>query len=165
MRERELTHKQRLFVEAFLGEASGNATQAARIAGYSGNDNTLAQRGAELVRNSKIAALVEKRVENVAMSADEVLRRLSEHAAASLADVLDDDGNFNLSVAKAKGKDHLLKKLKVRRDKDGETHEFEIHDPQAALVHLGRYHKLFTDKTEHSGLVNFAQLAEAADKE
>jgi len=32
---RELTHKQKVFVEAFVGEAEGIATRAATIAGYS----------------------------------------------------------------------------------------------------------------------------------
>ena len=30
----ELTTKQQLFIEHYLGEAKGNATQAARMAGY-----------------------------------------------------------------------------------------------------------------------------------
>jgi phage terminase small subunit len=37
----ELTTKQRLFVEAFIGAANGNATEAARLAGYQGSDDTL----------------------------------------------------------------------------------------------------------------------------
>jgi len=69
--EVKLTTKQRLFVEAYL--ADPNATAAARKAGYSGSDNTLSQRGLELVRNSKIAALLEKRIEQAAMTADEWL--------------------------------------------------------------------------------------------
>lgn len=66
-----LTQKQRLFVEAYL--ANPNATEAARQAGYGGNDNTLAQRGAELVRNSKIAELLKVRVEEAIITADEIL--------------------------------------------------------------------------------------------
>jgi phage terminase small subunit len=145
-----LTTKQRLFVEAYL--ANPNATDAARKAGYKGNDVTLGAVGAENLKKPQIAALVSKRVEDAVMSADEVLRRLSEHARASLADVLDERERFVLKSAKAAGKDHLLKKLKVNVNKDGSiTHEYEIHDPQAALVHLGKYHKLFTDKTELTG--------------
>lgn len=33
-RVRELTDRQRRFIEAFLGDARGNATEAARMAGY-----------------------------------------------------------------------------------------------------------------------------------
>jgi len=46
----KLTLKQQLFVEAYLGEAKGNATEAARIAGYKGNEITLAAVGAENLR-------------------------------------------------------------------------------------------------------------------
>lgn len=44
-----LTEKRRRFVEAYVGEAAGNATQAARIAGYAGNDRTLTSVGSELL--------------------------------------------------------------------------------------------------------------------
>jgi len=66
-----LTTKQRLFVEAYL--ANPNATESARLAGYSGDGNALSQRGHELVRNSKISALLEKKIETFAMTAMEVL--------------------------------------------------------------------------------------------
>jgi len=36
-----LTTKQKLFCEFYVGAANGNATQAARLAGYAGNDITL----------------------------------------------------------------------------------------------------------------------------
>ena len=71
----ELTTKQRLFVEAYL--ANPNATEAARKAGYAGNDKTLSVVGAENLAKPCIAALIEKRVESAAMSADEVLSELS----------------------------------------------------------------------------------------
>lgn len=151
------TTKQRVFVEAYLGEAKFNATEAARIAGYQGNDQTLAVVGFENLRKPKIAALVSERINEAAMSANEVLARLSRHARGSLLDLLDESGEFDMDGAKERGVDDLLKKLKrkvhTHRTKDGEedetvTHEFEIHDPQAALVHLGRFHKLFTDKTD-----------------
>jgi phage terminase small subunit len=49
-----LTEKQRLFAEAYIGQAKGNARQAARMAGYSGDDNVLSQRAFELMRNAKV---------------------------------------------------------------------------------------------------------------
>jgi phage terminase small subunit len=59
----ELTQKQRLFAEAYIGPANGNAREAARIAGYSGDENALSQRAFELVRNPKVAELIGGRVE------------------------------------------------------------------------------------------------------
>lgn len=56
-----LTEKQRKFVEAYMGPAKGNATEAARMAGYSGNENTLGVTGLRLLRNAKITEAVEER--------------------------------------------------------------------------------------------------------
>ena len=63
---RKLTPKQRAFVDAYTGEARGNATEAARMAGYRGNDTTLGSVGAEnltkpAIRNAISAATAETR--------------------------------------------------------------------------------------------------------
>lgn len=71
-----LKGKQIAFVNAYLGEANFNATEAARIAGYSGNDNTLAQVGFENLRKPNIAELIAIRLKESAMSAEEVLKRI-----------------------------------------------------------------------------------------
>jgi hypothetical protein len=55
---RMLSEKQRRFVEAYMGAAAGNATQAARLAGYKGNDVTLASVGAENLRKPQIAEAI-----------------------------------------------------------------------------------------------------------
>ena len=44
---RPLTHKQSLFVVYYIGEAKGNATEAAALAGYAGNRKTLQKMGEE----------------------------------------------------------------------------------------------------------------------
>lgn len=54
---RELTPKQRKFVEIF----DGNGTAAARGAGYKGSDDTLAQVAAENLRKPQIAAAIRAR--------------------------------------------------------------------------------------------------------
>lgn len=54
---RPLTEKQRKFVEAF----TGNATDAARKAGYKGSDGVLAQVGSENLRKPEIAAALKER--------------------------------------------------------------------------------------------------------
>jgi phage terminase small subunit len=55
----DLTYKQRLFVEFYLGEASGNATEAARLAGYRGNKNTLGSIGVENLRKPAVKRALE----------------------------------------------------------------------------------------------------------
>jgi phage terminase small subunit len=62
---KRLTEKQRRFVEAYMGEAAGNATEAARMAGYGGDDPTdayLASMGSENLRKPKIQAAIAERV-------------------------------------------------------------------------------------------------------
>lgn len=51
---KKLTHKQQLFVEAYAGQAQGNATESARLAGYAGDDNALSVRGCRLLQNPKV---------------------------------------------------------------------------------------------------------------
>jgi phage terminase small subunit len=52
-----LTPKQQAFVEAF----AGNATDAARIAGYGGSDVALAVTGSRLLRTAKVRAAIDAR--------------------------------------------------------------------------------------------------------
>jgi hypothetical protein len=148
----KLTLKQELFVEAYLGAAKGNATEAARLAGYKGSDQTLAQVGAENLRKPHIAALIGKRVETEAMEADEVLQLLSDHARASLADFLTfpDNGRspfVDLAKAQKLGKLHLIKKLDTH-ELTGTVKTIWLHDAQSALALLGKYHKLFVDQVD-----------------
>ena len=145
---RELNYRQRLFVEAYIGEANGNATEAARIAGYSGNDNALGVVGHGLLRNSKIQSLITRRVSCVAMSSSEVLARMAEIATSDIGEFIDikPDGSYRLNLSKRK-RTRLLKKLKTTRTttKDSETEitDFEVRDPFSALVKLGEYHGLW----------------------
>lgn len=54
----ELTEKQRRFVEAYVGAACGNATEAARLAGYSGTDKVVGQMGLENLGKPVVAAAI-----------------------------------------------------------------------------------------------------------
>lgn len=59
-----LSEKQRRFVEAYMGEAAGNATEASRLAGYRGNRKTLQVVGAENLSKPIIAAAIAERQES-----------------------------------------------------------------------------------------------------
>lgn len=59
----KLTLKQALFVEEYL--VTLNATQAAKKAGYKGNDNTLSQRGHELKNHPRLKKIIQRRIQNV----------------------------------------------------------------------------------------------------
>lgn len=115
--EKKLTPKQELFIEAYLGKANGNATEAARLAGYKGNDVTLATVGTENLRKPQIAQAIKERLaeKKDVMSADEVLETLT----------------------------------KIARNQNG----WQVAGQMKALELLGKHHKLFTDKVEHSGTI------------
>lgn len=59
-RGRRLTLKQQLFCEAYVGVAHGNATEAARLAGYSGSREVHAAIGAENLGKPTIAVEIER---------------------------------------------------------------------------------------------------------
>jgi phage terminase small subunit len=125
----ELTQRQRLFVEAYIGPCGGNARESARAAGYSGDDNTLSQRGFELMRNPKVAELIGVRVEEAVMRANEVLSELSAIAKA-------DWQNF----------------LEIRRDREGDiiSATLKLSDKIKSLELLGKFHKLFSERLDLS---------------
>lgn len=58
-KKKKLTPKQELFVSEYL--KTGNATEAARRAGYKGNDNTLAQVGNENLRKPNVVELIKSK--------------------------------------------------------------------------------------------------------
>lgn len=59
---RKLTEKQRRWVEFYMGEADGNATEASRLTGYKGSDNTLRVVGGENLLKPAIQAAIAERV-------------------------------------------------------------------------------------------------------
>ena len=118
----QLTYKQERFVSAYLGEAHGNATEAARIAGYS----KPRQEGSRLLSNAVISARVKQKVEEFNISADRVLQEL--------ADVGLSEWRNHIEV---QGFDHDGKPVKVKMDLTNKVKALEL---------LGKYHQLFTEK-------------------
>lgn len=148
-----LSLKQQAFIEHYL--THWNATRAALAAGYSAKSARFI--GAENLTKPDIQAAIQARLAELKMSADEVLTRLTTHARGSIAPFL------RLSPSgELRGFDlgdgtpvHLLRKASVTKKSYGEITEetvtIELYDAQAALVHLGKHHKLFTDNIAHSG--------------
>lgn len=79
-----LTIKQRAFVQAYVGKANGNGFQAAKMAGYSGNDATVKNYAYKLLQIPKVAAALRgfaAKVEDATvLSVIEVKRILSDIA-------------------------------------------------------------------------------------
>lgn len=148
-----LTNKRRVFIEEYL--RCWNATEAATIADYAHPGS----QGHRLLNIVEITEEIDRRIDEKAMGADEVLNRLAEQARGDIDECLTVDHGIVMvdwEKLKAKGLTHLVKKFK--QTKAGI--EVEFYDAQSALVHLGRHHKLFTDKTEHSGQINVTELSD-----
>lgn len=148
-----LSAKQQAFIEHYL--THWNATQAALAAGYSAK--SARSIGAENLTKPDIQVAIQARLTELKMSADEVLARLTAHARGSIAPFL------RLSPSgELRGFDlgdgtpvHLLRKASHIRKTFGditeETVTIELYDAQAALVQLGKHHKLFTDNIALGG--------------
>lgn len=134
-----LTDKQQAFINAYL--QCLNATESARLAGYAGNDNSLASAGSRLLRNVKVRAEIDLVLSEQVMSAQEVLRRQTAIASLDVTDFFDFTGNlpmFKPDKAKERGVMHLIKSFKIS-DKE---FKIEFYDAQRAQETLAKYHDL-----------------------
>ncbi len=155
-----LNYRQRLFVAAFLDEAraAGNATEAARLAGYLSPEKY----GCRVLSHPAVRASIAARLGAVALESDESLARLSELASSDIGEIIDigEDGKtFSIDIAKAKRlkRTGSIRKLKFRRetrqDRDGtpiitDFVEVELYSKLDALDKLCRYHGLFKDRID-----------------
>jgi hypothetical protein len=72
-----------------------------------------------------------------------------------MADFVDvSRSKVDLTQAELAGKMHLLKSFSRTVGQFTDTVKVELYDAQAALVQLGRAHKLFVDKSEITGANN-----------
>lgn len=156
----KLTNREKVFCLEYV--IDWNATRAAIDAGYS--KKSAAVIGSENLTKPKIKAQVEKILNEKAMTAGEVLARLTAQARATHSPFIriDSDGfvYFDFSDPEALKNLHLIKKIKTKRNRqitgkgesavewEGEWIEVELHDPQAALQLLGRHHSLFIDRDD-----------------
>lgn len=167
----DFTPKQSAFIDHYIRTLNG--TEAARLAGYSGDDNTLGVTAYDNLRKPKIKDEIESRMKELAMPPDEVIYRLQDHATASLGAFVrfNEDGEFWVDLDKAReaGVLHLAKEIKqdkrVYTDKDGNTEityrtEVKIHDSQAALDKLAKCYGLYISRheVEHTGAVQISMV-------
>lgn len=137
-----LTTKRRVFIEEYL--KCFNATEAARRATYA-HPNV---QGPTLVNLSEIKEIIDARLKELAMEADEVLLRLSEQARGDHSTYIKSDGTVDLPRLIEDDKAHLIKGTRWDRS---DNLIIEFYDAQSALVHIGKAHGLFTDVHKHIG--------------
>jgi phage terminase small subunit len=148
-----LTRKQRAFVEAYL--RCWNGTEAALEAGYS--EKSARAIASENLTKPDILSVIEARLTEFHMSADEVLMRLTSIARGNLGDFLTIESygaKVDLTKAQEAAKLNLIKKLKVTK----QGVEIELHDPLRALELLGKHYQLFADRLEINWRTEVAQV-------
>lgn len=142
MSESELTLKQQRWVNAYI--ETGNATEAARLAGYKGDDNQLGVVGHGNLRKYKIRQFIEDRLSEERISSDEVLQILASQARTDVADLFDENGRFSIEHLRRNKLGHLIKKIRCKRTIEGsgedakpvEMIEVELHSSQAAIAQI-----------------------------
>jgi phage terminase small subunit len=121
---KRLTAKQLRFIAAYLGEAKGNGTAAARIAGY----KDAQQSAYDVKTNLEVRAAIDAQLTAETLSAAEVLHHLTDVGMAEWHEFVE------VIVNPRTGKT-----MKVRMDLTNKVKALEL---------LGKFHKLFTDKSE-----------------
>ena len=143
------TNKQKAFIYEYLKDF--NATQAALRAGYS--QKTSYSIGQENLKKPEIAEAIQAELDEIKMSADEVLKRKSEIARGDLGDFINDFGMIDITEARKAGKTKLIKKLTTKttitskNDEDIEVHTqtIELYPADSELDKMARVHGLYND--------------------
>jgi len=140
-----ITRKKQRFIEAYL--ETWNITKAATVAGYA---NPM-QHGWRVIQDPEVQAAISARLAEAAMTANEVLHRLAQHARGDIADCfsVNDAGGAYLDLDKVvkQGKSHLIKSVKHTRY----GLNVELYDAQAALKLIGQHHGVLKENVSHSG--------------
>lgn len=180
--EGKLTGKQRRFVDEYV--VCLNGTEAARRAGYDGDDRVLAVIASQNLRKLSITRAIDEALKEFAMPANEVLAQLTDIGRGDIGDVLN-NGRIDLIEARRRGKSQLVKRFREKvttyTDKDGKDHEqveteIELYDRQSALNTLAKFHNIanntqltvvtWEDKAVQDikdGKINYQDLADAFD--
>lgn len=142
-----------LFIEKYF-ELNFNQTKAATAAGFSGR--SARNQGYRLMRNDDIRKEIERRMADFSMGKNEVLARLANQAQGDMRDfALIQSGRSLANHPNGNLVKKFERTIHAYSSEDGETHteekiKLELYDAQAALVQIGRYHKLFTDNVDHT---------------
>ncbi|HEX8577981.1 MAG TPA: terminase small subunit [Allosphingosinicella sp.] len=154
-----LSEKRARFVAEYLVDS--NATQAAIRAGYS--PATAEQQGHQLLKNTSVAEAVEagrKRIMNkLEITQERVATELAKIGFSNMLDYItigaDGDPRFDLS-ALTRDQAAAISELTVEQFMDGRGDDarevrrikFKLGDKRAALVDLGKYLGMFTEKVD-----------------
>jgi phage terminase small subunit len=155
---RDLSNKQKRFIQEYLIDL--NATQAAIRAGY--KKNYADRMGHKLVENSRVKEAIQKamdeRSKRTEITADMVIQELAKLGFSNMrtftkwgprgVTLLDSDELTEDDAA-------CVSEVSETVTESGGSVRFKLHDKKGALELLGKHLKLFTDKVEHSGKIEY----------
>lgn len=152
-----LNLQQAKFLKEYL--KSGNATEAALKADYS--PKTAYSQGQRLLKNVEIARAVQKAINKLEISAENVLTELAKLAFSNMGDFVqpNKDGTQLVPDFSALTRDQMAAIQEIKVDETGggggdgkreriQRTTFKLADKGLNLERLGRHLKLFTDKIE-----------------
>jgi phage terminase small subunit len=125
----KLKDKRQAFVDAYLGEARFNASEAARLAGYS----KPGAEGHRLLKNADVRARIDDAVAAIAVSRDELLTLLADDARMTTQDII----RASMSANSAPAESSVISSLLGART--------------AARHVLAKHYGLLTEKVQMSG--------------
>jgi len=132
------TEKEKLFILFYLTDANFIATHAVKMAGYNcTSDHSFQTLASEMMQKPKIRLAIDRALASFGISKNEVLYRLAAQARGDITLLLDDDGVFDLDVAKENGATCLIKEIEQTRT-ILETKREVVDKPQDAPSNLPR---------------------------
>lgn len=149
-----MTKKQKIFADEYLIDL--NATRAYRVAYPSvKRDETAAQAGSRMLRNVKVAAYIQERMEErqkrTEITQDRVLEELAAIAFAKATDYAEIKGEcVRIKDTDTLNEQQIRAIAGIKEGKFGI--ELKLNDKEKALELLGRHLGMFKDKVEVSGL-------------
>ena len=149
-----MTEKQKIFADEYLVDL--NATRAYRVAYPSvKKDETAAQAGSRMLRNVKVAAYIQERMEErqkrTEITQDRVLEELAAIAFARATDYAEVKGECVKIKDTSKLSEQQIRAIAgIKEGKFGV--ELKLNDKEKALELLGRHLGMFKDKLEVSAL-------------
>lgn len=149
-----MTEKQKIFADEYLIDL--NATRAYRVAYPSvKKDETAAAAAARMLRNVKVAAYIQERMQErqkrTEITQDRVLEELAAIAFAKATDYVEIKGEcVRIKDTDTLDEQQIRAIAGIKEGKYGI--ELKLNDKEKALELLGRHLGMFKDKLEVSGL-------------
>jgi phage terminase small subunit len=155
------TAKQEAFIMAMSaspdGEAWGNASAAARLAGYKHKNAGIY--ACQLMKNPKIYAAIDahrrKVMQKFGISEECIIQELSAIAFSNIKDFFDDSWNLKkikdlpLNVSAALSCDYVQSAVNNSGIQTGSITRIKMHDKLRAIELLGKHLGMWTDKDEY----------------